>query len=313
MLSKTARAARLGASASVQLASDAHTRWRARRSGADPDAVAHRVMAEPHVRLGDLPPDVARQLDYDDAAPGVIRRLSVPPEVAAALRDLWNGVVGDLYDEIRSLSADRTVNRERVERVAGRVVVRIEEGQRAMVLAGTLQPLPWEDTSRHIRAAAVGVGGATAAAAIATYTTFLVGTTVGAAAVIVSEAFETYVAASARTHQYRHAGRTPDPDVIAMDLAAALGDRTSLSLPAEGALATNAMRWLGKKLVEKTVKRLLRAIVPIVGVAVNASSASRNVTRVVQLPLRPPAPGEGTKPTLMGETWPTGQVDLTKF
>ena len=40
---------------------------------------------------------------------------------------------------------------------------------------------------------------------------------------IVAELFETYVAASARTQQYRREGRPPDPELIATDLAESLG------------------------------------------------------------------------------------------
>lgn len=310
LLAKTGRAARLGAQASVQLAADARTRWRARQLGTDPDATAHRIIDVPahHVRLDDLPPEVASQLDYDDAAPPAIRHMRVPPEVAAALRDLWNGVIGDLYDEIRLLAQDRRLTREKAERVAGRVVTRIEQAERTMVLAGTVQPLAGDDARQLARSAAIGVGSATAAAAVATYASFAVGTAVGAAAVIVSEAFETYVAASARSHQYRAAGRTPDPDVIALDMAAALGDKKSFGLPADGDMARTAMVWLAKKLVEKTVKRLLRTLVPVVGVAVNAGSAHRTVMRVTELPLRPPAPGEGSHPALLGEIWPMPTV-----
>ncbi len=306
LFTKSGRAARLGAQASVSLASDARSRWRARRSGADPDAVANAFADHPesHVRLDDLPPDVARRLDFDDAAPASLKYLKVPPEVAAALRDLWNGVIADVYDEIQIISADRHLHREHAERVAGRVVRRIEESQKAMVLAGTIQPLPGDDARAHARSAAIGVGGATGAAAIATYGGFVVGASVGVAAVIVSECFETYVAASARTHQYRAVGRTPDPEVIAMDIAAALGQKTSIGIPAEGEFARTAMKWLAKFLVEKTVKRILRMLLPVVGVAWNATSARRDILKVTSLPLRPPAPGEGTHHGLWGATWP---------
>ena len=307
LLKKSGRAARLGAQASVSLAADARARWQARRHGGDPDAVARSYAAHPesHVSLDDLPPEIAHQLDFDDAAPQTLPFLkSVPPEVRAALRDLWNGVIADIYDEVKIISADRHLHREHAERVAGRVVVRIEESQKAMVLAGTIQPLPWDDARRHVRSAALGVGSATGAAAVATYGGFVVGASVGVAAVIVSECFETYVAASARTHQYRAVGRDPGPEVIAMDIATALGQKTSIGIPAEGEFSRTAMKWLAKFLVEKTVKRILRMLVPIVGVAVNATSAHRDIRKVTSLPLRPPAPGEGTHHDLFGETWP---------
>lgn len=314
----TERAARLGVRASGQLATGAANRWRARREGTPPRPLSAPPPAlgqGTHVRLDDLPPEVAEQLRFGAAAPESLRRLRVPPEVQSALRDLWNGVIGDLYDEIRRVrerDGEKALTRENAERIAGRVIDRIEEGQRAMVLAGTMEPLPWESSRRHIATAGLGVGGATMAAEIATYASFAVGAAVGAAAVIVSEAFETYVAASARTHQYQQVGRHPDPDVIAMDLAVALGDSTSISIPAEGEVTRSAVSWLGKVLVRKTARRMLRALIPFVGVAWNATSASRDVARVVKLPLRPPAAGEGTHPTLGGETWHQAQVDLEK-
>ena len=318
LFTATERAARLGIRASGQVATSAANRWRARRDGSPPAPVPAAPLAlgaGTHVRLDDLPPEVAAQLRFSAAAPDSIRRLQVPPEVQQALRDLWNGVIGDLYDEIRRLrerDGDQVVTRENLERVAVRVVDRIEEGQRAMVLAGTIEPLPWESSRRHIAAAAVGVGSATMAAEIATYASFAMGAAVGAAAVIVSEAFETYVASSARTHQYRQVGRHPDPALIAMDLAVALGESTSISIPAEGEVTRSAAAWLGRMLVRKTARRMLRALIPFVGVAWNATSASRDVARVVRLPLRPPAAGEGTHPLLGGETWEQARIDLHK-
>jgi hypothetical protein len=296
LFTSTGRAARTAGALGWSAASDATRAVKARRSGAPTPPAATPAPAAAHQGLADLPPDVAGTLEYQTAAPASLRNLRVPPEVAAALRTLWDGVVADAYDEFRTLAKERTVSRRMAQRVVERSVVRIEEAQRAMVLAGTIDPLPWDSVRQHVTAASVGVGGATLAAEVATYGSFAVGASVGAATVIVSEAFETYVASSARTHQYRKVGRTADVDLVATDLAAALGDRTALSLPAEGQVARDAAAWLAKKLVEKTAKRLLRALVPGVGVVWNATSAGKTVLKVTRLPLRTAALGEGAAP-----------------
>ena len=97
------------------------------------------------------------------------------------------------------------------------------QAERVIIFAAVHFPLTSERPNRHL--ALAGLGGASAAAAEELAIVSSVGTAAAVAILtaVVGEVFETYVAASARTGEYRRAGRSPDPDIVLTDLAEPAG------------------------------------------------------------------------------------------
>lgn len=245
-----------------------------------------------HLELADLPPAIAARVRFSAAAPRRLRSEHLPPEVRDVLEELWDGIVADVYDEVAGLRRTRLWRREVVARVLARVAVRLQQAERALVVTAVYWPLPSEGEARHVAAAAAGGAAAAAAEEIAVYGGVGVGATVAVTAAILGEVFETYVAASGRTHQYRRARRSPAPDLVVADLAEALGLRSALGRRASKELTREAVAWLERQLIERTTRRFLRSLAPVVGVAVGAGMAGAGVRRVLRLPLRPPSEDE---------------------
>ena len=103
---------------------------------------------------------------------------------------------------------------------------------------------------------------------------------------VVGEVFETYVAASARTRQYRQAGRSPDPALVLVDLAEAAGYGDSAGRRATTRVAHDAASWLGQELVRRTASRFARSLIPVLGIGAGAGISAVGVHRVTRLPLR---------------------------
>jgi hypothetical protein len=127
---------------------------------------------------------------------------------------------------------------------------------------------------------------------VAAYVSAGTGATVAVTSAILAELFETYVAASARTRQYRRAGRSPDPELIATDLAESLGYAGAIGRRTNSELTRSALGWLAHQLVTRTGTRFARGLLPVMGVAVNAGTAGRNLRRVVRSALREPSEQE---------------------
>jgi hypothetical protein len=146
--------------------------------------------------------------------------------------------------------------------------------------------------TKHV-AVAAGVSGTTTAAeqsmliASATTAAALAVTTA-----LVAELVEVYLAASARTGQYRAAHREPGPDLIAADLADALGG-TPLSARSNGRLATQqALATLATRLLARSSRRLVQGATIGVGVAWSSGASVRTLRKVVGLEMRPPTTDE---------------------
>jgi hypothetical protein len=246
----------------------------------------------PHLELWDLPPAVAEKLMFDEAAPRRLRGDRLPAEAQAVLRELWDGIVADVYDEVAGQRRTKLWDKQLVARVLQRVAFRMQQGERALLVTGVYHPLAGDADWKQIGLASAGSGGAAAAEELAAYLSVGSGTTIAVTSAIVAELFETYVAASARTRQYRRAGRSPDAELVALDLAEALGFGGSVGRRSSREVAQQAVRWLGEHVAVRTGARFARGLLPVVGVVANAGVAGRNVRRVVQLPLRRPSEDE---------------------
>lgn len=247
---------------------------------------------ERYRQLSDLPPAVAKRLEFDKAAPRRLRSERLPDEVRDELRDLWNGIVADVYDEVAGVRRGKAFSRDNVERVLRRVSDRLLQAERVIIVAGVHYPMRGEHSWKHMAVAGAGGGGSAVAEEVAAYASMGTATTVAIVSAVVGEVFETYVAASARTRQYRQAGRSPDPALVLVDLAEAAGYGDSAGRRATGHLAHDAAGWLGEQLVVRTASRFTRSLVPVVGVGMGAGISLLGVRKVTKLPMRPAAPDE---------------------
>ena len=252
---------------------------------------AHRDQHHPapgrHLELRDLPPAVAARLDFDRAAPRRLRSDRLPEVVRDELRDLWNGTIADVYDEVAGLRRTKVFRREAIERVLHRVAERLLQAERVVIVAGVHHPMRGERPGRYVAVAGVGGGSSAVVEEVAAFGSLGTATTVAIASAVVGEVFETYVAASARTQQYLHEHRSPDPAMIVLDLAEASGYGDSAGRRATAQAAHNAAAWLGDHLVKRTASRFARSLVPVVGIGAGAGISAWGVHRVTKLPLRP--------------------------
>ncbi len=245
-----------------------------------------------HLQLADLPPAVAERLSFDRAAPRRLRNDDLPAEIQDELRDLWNGIAADIYDEVAGLRRRKAFRRDTVEHALRRVAGRLLQAERVVIVTAVHFPVPGEREWRHI--AVAGAGGAVAAVAeeAAAIGSLGTATTVAIVAAVVGEVFESYVAASVRTRQYIAAGRSPDPAIIVTDLAEAAGFGESAGRRASARVAHDAASWLGEKLVTRTAIRFSRSLIPVVGVGAGAGISAFGVLRVTRLALRPVSESE---------------------
>jgi hypothetical protein len=245
-----------------------------------------------HLSLRNLPPAVAEKVRFANAAPRRLRSDKLPAEARQVFEDLWDGLVADVYDEVAGVSRRKLFSKKVVERVMQRVAVRVQQGERALIVTGVYWPMPGDADWKHV--AVGGAGGAASAAAeeIAAFGSAGTGATVAVTAAIVGELFETYVATSGRTQQYRRTGRSPAPDLIVADLAETLGLTRAAGRRAGIGLTKEALGWLDHKIIERASRRFARGLVPVVGVASGAGMAGSGVRKLLKLPLRPASEDE---------------------
>ncbi len=229
---------------------------------------------------------------FANAAPRRFRSDKVPAEAQQVFAELWDGIVADVYDEVAGLSRRKLFSKQVVERIVGRVAVRVRQAERALIVTGVYWPLPGDREWKHI--AAGGTGGALAAASeeLAAFGSAGTGATVAITSAIVGELFETYVAASGRTQQYRRTGRSPAPDLIVADLAQTMGLTRAAGRRAGHELTREALAWLDARIVERATKRFARGLVPVVGVASGAGLGGSGVRKLLKAPLRPASEDE---------------------
>jgi len=245
-----------------------------------------------HIDLVDLPPAVAAKLNFDKAAPKRFRSDNLPEDVQDELRDLWNGIVADIYDEVAGLRRTKALGRESVERALRRIAGRLLQAERVVIVAGVSYPMKGDNAWKHVAVAGAGGGGSAVAEEVAAFGTMGTATTVAIVSAVVGEVFETYVASSARTRQYLSAGRSPDPAIVLIDLAEAAGYGDSAGRRVSARVAHDAAAWLGEQLVKRTATRFARSLIPVFGVGVGAGISAVGVRRVTKLPLRPVSQSE---------------------
>jgi hypothetical protein len=230
---------------------------------------------------------VADKVRFDNAAPRRLRSDKVPAEARQVLAELWDDIVADVYDEVAGISRRKLFSKPVVARIMRRVAARVQQGERALIVTGVYWPMPGDADWKHV--ATGGAGGAASAAAeeLAAFGSAGTGATVAVTAAIVGELFETYVATSGRTQQYRRVGRSPAPDLIVADLAETLGLERAAGRRAGRELTREALSWLDHRVVERASRRFARGLVPVVGVASGAGMAGSGVRKLLKLPLRP--------------------------
>lgn len=257
-------------------------------------ALARRDAATParHLDLSDLPPALADRLRFDEAAPRRLRSDTLPPAVVDELRDLWDGIVADVYDEVAGMRRKKAFSKDQILRVLDRITDRLLHAERVVIFTACHYPLRGEQEWKHVAVASAGGGGAALAEEVATFGTAGTATTIAIVAAVVGEVFETYVGASARAQQYRRAQRPPDPAVIMVDLAEAAGYGESAGRRVTTHVVHDAATWLSERIVVRTASRFARSLVPVVGVAAGAGMSAFNVRKVTKVPLRPVAADE---------------------
>jgi hypothetical protein len=244
------------------------------------------------VTISDLPPAVAERISFAEAAPRRVRSERLPAEAREVFHDLWDDIVAEVYDEMAGRSKRQMFDRDVINRVLHRVAGRMQQGERALIAAAVYAPIPGDKEWKHVGIAGAGAGVGAAAEEAAAYFSAGTGATVAVCSAIVAELFETYVAASARTRQYRREGRSPDPELIATDLAESLGYAGSIGRRTNSELTRSVVSFLADQLLVRTSTRFARGLLPVIGIGVNAGTAGRNIRRVVKLPKRNPSEAE---------------------
>src|SRR3954462_756093 len=108
------------------------------------------------LELRDLPPAVASRIAFDAAAPKRLKDSDLPIEVQEELRDLWNGIAADIYDEVAGLRRRKALSRETVERALTRVAGRLLQAERVVIVTAVHSPVPGDKEWRHVATAAAG-------------------------------------------------------------------------------------------------------------------------------------------------------------
>ncbi len=246
-----------------------------------------------HQELSDLPAETARQLEFTSAAPKALRESSrLPPEVVGVFQDIWDQTIADVYDELGNGAKRDHFDREVIGRVLKRIAGRLEQGQTALIVAGTVYPSPGGPARQTITAGASGAALAGIEEVVA-YTSSGAAAATAVLAAVVAELLDTYLAASARTRQYRTWGRDPSPELIAQELAAARGvdpDNNKSHVAIQPVLAA-----LGRDLVRRTSGRFVRVLVPVVGIGIGAYSSAADLRRITRLEASDVTPEEADR------------------
>jgi hypothetical protein len=238
-----------------------------------------------HLTLDDLPAEVADELRFDTAAPRALRAAKLPPEVRATFRYVWNGVIADVYDELRGESRTGHLRRSTVSRILERIGLRLQQSQVALIVAGVYYPFPGTKTGVATAGlTSAGLAGTEEIIAFSSAGTAAAGA-VGAA--VMGELLEVYLAASGRTRQYRDVGRDPSPERIVEDLAEVYGSRGRAGRRTTVETVQFALRRLAAQTLPRTGSRFFKALIPGVGIVVSGALSVRDMRRVQAVPIAP--------------------------
>jgi hypothetical protein len=161
----------------------------------------------------------------------------------------------------------------------------LNDAQELMIVCGTYWPMPG-GSARHIAVATGGSAGVTGIDQAIAFGSAGVAATTVVTTSLVLEIFETYMAASARTQQYRAAQREPDHLRIAVDLADAWAGRRREQIFVRQ-FVDLALERLEKRLAMRAWGRIMESISLIVGVVWAGGSSARAMSRVLKLPMLP--------------------------
>ncbi len=174
------------------------------------------------------------------------------------------------------------------QKMVGRLLVETREA------VGDLQPAiydlavkyPMDGNKLHRRGEVVAFTSAVAASAAEEAailaTTPMGGLAVGMASQLVAEMVETWVAAASRASAYYAAGLQPTPELLALDIAEWAG-YTGSGRAAGGTVK----RFLVKRFLHRTRRRLAVGIIPVAGALANGATAANSLRKLRSMPLRP--------------------------
>jgi len=211
----------------------------------------------------------------------------IPTEVRELAQTFGRRIGPVLMAEIRN--APKGGPRQKQQMVS-RLLVETREA------VGDLQPAiydlavkyPMDGNKLHRRGEVVAFSSAVAASAAEEAaliaTTPIGGLAVGMASQLVAEMVETWVAAASRAGAYHAAGLQPTPELLALDIAEWAG-YTSSGHAASGTVK----RFLVKRFLHRTRRRLAMGIIPVAGALANGATAANSLRKLRNMPLRPAA------------------------
>jgi hypothetical protein len=231
-------------------------------------------------------PAVPPQFAFDKAAPRILRQNDqLPVQAQEAMRHIWDGVVVEVGKHFAQHGYREARKPKNLKALLRRLERLLNDAQELMIVCGTYWPMP----GGAARLATIATGGSAGVTgveqAIAFGSAGVAATSVVTSSLII-ELFETYMAASARTQQYRAAQRDPDHYRIAVDLADAWAGRRREQIYTRQ-LVDVALERLEVRLAARAWGRLMEAISAIVGIVWAGGSTARAMTRVLRLPMRP--------------------------
>jgi hypothetical protein len=231
-------------------------------------------------------PHVPPQLAFDRAAPRLIRNNDrLPAEAREAFRHVWDGIVVEVADHFHRHSYREARKPKNLRALLHRLEGLLNQAQELVIVCGTYWPLPGTPTTQAVVATG-GTAAVTGAEQVVAFGSAGTAATSVIATSLLLEIYETYVAASARTRQYRDAQRDPDHVQIAIDLANAWSNKRTERIMARQFIDT-ALRRLERRLAIRAWRGVMEAISLVVGVLWAAGSTTRAMSQVLRLPMAP--------------------------
>jgi hypothetical protein len=231
-------------------------------------------------------PAVPPQLAFDKAAPKILRNNDqLPVQAQEAMRQIWDGIVVETSRHFSQYGYREARKPKNLKALLRRLERLLNDAQELMIVCGTYWPMPGSAT-RLATIATGGSAGVTGVEQAITYGSAGVAATSVVTSSLIIELFETYMAASARTQQYRAAQRDPDHYRIAVDLADAWAGRRREQIFTRQ-FVDIALERLEVRLMARAWTRLMEAISAVVGIVWAGGSTVRAMSRVLRLPMRP--------------------------